>query len=201
MFCIGITGTICSGKSTVSRLFKSKGIMVISADEVAHELTQASQPALVAIEQHFGKEFIKPSGELNRAALREKIFKDTKERLWLEQLLHPLIKQQIWYKLNESSSPYAMIEIPLLNNRSDYPYLDRVLVILASHGTLLRRVMERDKSSKVQAETILALHAKEELTKLNLADDIIKNDGSIADLTKKVENLHCEYLQFASQKS
>ncbi|MBA3535227.1 MAG: dephospho-CoA kinase [Tatlockia sp.] len=201
MFCVGLTGNIASGKSTVSQFFKNKGIVIISADEAAHELTKINQPALIAIEQHFGKEFIKPSGELNRLALRETIFSDTKQRIWLEQLLHPLIRQYMQKKLHESLGPYAIVEIPLLKKREDYPYLDRILLVFASHEQVIERVIERDKSNRAQVEAILAVQTREDSSRRKLADDIINNDGSIADLAKKIEILHCQYLQFASQKS
>ncbi|KTC92886.1 MULTISPECIES: dephospho-CoA kinase [Legionella] len=200
MYCVGLTGNIASGKSTVSHFLKRRGIAVISADEVARELTLANQPALIAIAKHFGKSVIHSNGELNRFALREMIFKDPKQRLWLEQLLHPLIRQLIQEKIKTSAGPYVIIEIPLLNSRSDYPYLDRVLLIVANHEQKVSRVMARDHSNQEQAEAILATQVNE-TTHRGFADDIVNNDGSLNDLAKKIEILHQQYLQFASQKS
>lgn len=200
MYCVGLTGNIASGKSTVSHLLKRRGIVVISADEVARELTLANQPALIAIAKHFGKSVIHSNGELNRFALREMIFKDPKQRLWLEQLLHPLIRQLIQERIKTSAGPYVIIEIPLLNSRSDYPYLDRVLLIVANHEQKVSRVMARDHSNQEQAEAILATQVNE-TTHRGFADDIVNNDGSLNDLAKKIEILHQQYLQFASQKS
>lgn len=200
MYCVGLTGNIASGKSTVSRFFKEHGIAVISADETARELTAANQPALITIAEHFGQSVIQSTGELNRFALREMIFKDPKQRLWLEQLLHPLIRQLIQEKIRRSAGPYVVIEIPLLNRRSDYPYLDRVLLIVADYEQKVTRVMERDRSTQEQAEAILAIQVNE-TTHREFADDIVNNDGSLNDLAKKVKFLHQQYLQFARQKS
>ncbi|MBA2710042.1 MAG: dephospho-CoA kinase [Tatlockia sp.] len=200
MFCVGLTGNIASGKSTVSQLFKKMGVTIISADEASRELTKVNQPALKAIEKHFGKVFIKPSGELDRFALRQTIFNDPKQRLWLEQLLHPLIRQFMENKLDESTGPYAIVEIPLLKNRNDYPYLNRVLLILAPKEKVIQRILERDHCDKEQAEAILSVQGIDDLVKRNLADDIINNEGTVDDLVKKVDNLHHQYLQFASQK-
>lgn len=200
MYCVGLTGNIASGKSTVSSLFKERGIAVISADEAARELTAANRPALSAIAEHFGQSVIHSTGELNRFALREMIFKDPKQRLWLEQLLHPLIRQLIQDKIKDSAGPYVLIEIPLLNRRSDYSYLDRVLLVLANYEQKIARVMARDHSSQEQAQAILAIQVNE-ATHRELADDIVNNDGSLNDLAKKIEFLHQQYLQFASQKS
>lgn len=198
MFCVGLTGSIASGKSTVSQFFKNQGIEVISADEAARELTAINQPALAAIENYFGKSVISLSGELKRGVLREAIFNNPEKRLWLEGLLHPLIKQYIKNKIKEASGPYVLIEIPLLYNRADYPYLDRILVVIATHEQQIERVMNRDQCSRKQAETILAVQHNEQNSQ-KIADDLIRNDGTLAKLAKKIENLHCKYLQLASQ--
>lgn len=200
MYCVGLTGNIASGKSTVSRFFKEFGIAVISADEAARELTASNQPALTSIAEHFGQSVITGGGELDRFALRKMIFKDPKQRIWLEQLLHPLIRQHIQDKIRKSIGPYVLIEIPLLNKRADYPYLDRVLLIVAGYEQKIARVRTRDQMTREQAEAILATQANEAIHR-EIADDIITNDGSLDDLAKKVEILHQQYLQFASQKS
>jgi dephospho-CoA kinase len=200
MYCIGLTGNIASGKSTINQLFKELGVTVISADYAARELTNIHQPALKAIKEHFGLEIINNSGELNRPALREKIFSNPEQRIWLERLLHPLIRQYIRDKIQESDSPYTLVEIPLLNDRAAYPYLNRVLLVIANSQEQIERVMARDHCSRKHAEAILAIQSNEE-TKRKFADDIIYNDGSLKDLTKKIEILHHQYLQLAKQKS
>ncbi|WP_028387688.1 dephospho-CoA kinase [Legionella fairfieldensis] len=200
MYCVGLTGNIASGKTTVSRFFKERGVTVISADEAARELTARKQDALIAIEHYFGKSVILPSGELNRAMLRQIIFSAPEKRQWLEQLLHPLIRQYIANKVRETKSPYSMIEIPLLIKRSDYPYLNRVLLVQAEREQQIERVIHRDNCSKEHAETILTLQ-NNTMDQQKLADDIINNDGSIFELEKKIESLHQRYLQLATQKS
>lgn len=199
MYCVGLTGNIASGKSTVSQLFKERAVVIISADEAARALTTAKQPAFLAIKKHFGPSVINAQGELDRPALRQRIFNKPEQRLWLEQLLHPLIRQFMQFKLRESTGPYAILEIPLLKKRSDYPYLDRILVVLASHEQQIKRLRARDHSSKAQAEAILAVQ-DDEASRRKLADDLIRNEGDLAELAKKVENLHHQYLQLASQK-
>jgi dephospho-CoA kinase len=200
MYCVGLTGNIGSGKSTVSHFFKEAGIEVINADEAARELTAVNQPALKEIKNHFGHSIIKPSGELNRSALREVIFKDSNQRVWLEQLLHPLIRQGLQNKIKESQSPYTVIEIPLLNKRSDYPYLDRILLVIASFKQQIARIMHRDQNSLEQTLAILATQPDNSVLR-GFADDIIANNGSLTDLEKKIKNLHQQYLQLARQKS
>lgn len=199
MYCVGLTGNIASGKSTVASFFKTRGIKVISADEIARKLTKPRQTALIKIENHFGNSVIRATGELDRAALREIIFADPKQRLWLEKLLHPLIRQDIANEIMTTNSPYCVIEIPLLNDPKNYPYLNRILLVLAERELQIERVMRRDNSTRKQALQILATQI-EDLNRREIADDIVINDGSLNALEKKIENLHYQYLQFASQK-
>ncbi|MFC3907549.1 dephospho-CoA kinase [Legionella dresdenensis] len=201
MLCIGLTGNIASGKSTALNHFQTLGACIINADHVARELTQANQPALTEIAQHFGQHIILANGELDRRQLREIIFADVKQRIWLEQLLHPLIKHAIQHRLSRcSNAPYSVIEIPLLKSKQDYPYLDRVLVLLAPTHIQVRRVMERDNCDEQQALSILASQP-DDASRRSLADDLIINDGSANNLLKTINQLHEKYLQLAAKKS
>ncbi|MFA5960276.1 MAG: dephospho-CoA kinase [Tatlockia sp.] len=200
MYCIGLTGNIASGKSTVSRFFKNKGIHVISADEAARQLTEVDTPLLAAITERFGSGMLSESGALNRSKLRELIFQNPNDRVWLEQLLHPPIRKHIAEKIAHSTSPYTIVEIPLLKERSHYPYLNRVLLVLADSEVQINRIIARDNTSEEQAKAILKTQSEEEKLR-QIADDVILNCGSLPDLAKKVEKLHAQYLQFARQKS
>lgn len=199
MYCVGLMGNIASGKSTVASFFKRQEIDVISADKIARELTASNQPAFYSIVNHFGHSIINGAGELDRQTLRAIIFSDPKQRLWLEKLLHPLIREHILHKITEVQSPYCLIEIPLLNDRADYPYLNRVLLVMADREQQVERVMLRDKVSREQALAILAAQPKD-LKRREFADDIIINNGSLSELSKKIEKLHHQYLELATQK-
>lgn len=197
MFCIGLTGAIASGKSTVAGYFAALGIEVLSADKIGKALTASGQPAFNAIIKHFGQPIIKTDGTLNRGLLRHIIFQDANERYWLENLLHPLIRQEIAATIRQVKSPYCIIEIPLLLNRSDYPYLNRVLRVLAEPEQQILRVMARDDSSREDALAILATQPDEQTTQA-LADDTLINSGSLDAIKKKITALHAEYLQYAA---
>ncbi|KTD23442.1 dephospho-CoA kinase [Legionella lansingensis] len=198
MYCVGLTGNIASGKSTVAGLFRNRGITVISADDVSREVSAPCEPAYQMIRDHFGEAIITADNKLNRRALRNIIFDDPKERLWLERLLHPLIRKRIKEKLRGSKSAYSVIEIPLLNDREGYPYLNRILLVLADREHQIQRVMARDKTSREHAKAILAVQLDDSKRK-EIADDIIFNNGTLSELEEKIENLHQQYLQFASQ--
>ncbi len=197
MFCVGLTGSIASGKSTVLGFFKSLGAEILSADVIAKALTTKEQPAFKKIVSHFGEDILTSSGELNRRHLRELIFKEPRERLWLENLLHPLIRKEIETKINQFKSPYCLIEIPLLTDKANYPYLNRILVVEASPEQLISRYLARDQGTKEELHAILSTQTNA-IDKRFIADDLLMNTDSLLHLQEKVRTLHEQYLQYAN---
>lgn len=196
MYCVGLTGQIASGKSTAADYFSALGIDVISADKLAKALTTSQQPAFQNIVSHFGNSLVQTNGELDRNKLRELIFQNSDHRQWLEDLLHPLIRSAIVKALNVVKSPYVIIEIPLLNDKKHYPYLNRILLIQTTKQQQTERFMTRDNGTKEQILAILATQPDE--NKLHkLADDIVVNDGKKDELLKKISRLHQQYLHYA----
>ncbi len=192
MYCIGLTGPIASGKSTVAALFVQLGAQLIDADQIARQLTAKDQPALANIIAHFGPQFLDANGELHRRLLRDLIFKHPEERDWLERLLHPLIRQKIEARLHSAPTLYYIVEIPLLSDRSNYPYLNRTLVVLTEPNIQRQRVMQRDQHTAEQVQAIVQAQADEKIYR-SLADDIIINNGSLQDLEQAVLQLHQKY--------
>lgn len=193
MYCIGLIGNIASGKSTVANLFKKQGAEVISADAIAKQLTAKGQAAFVAITAHFGNTILTNEGELNRRLLRDIIFSHPDERLWLEQLLHPLIRQEIQANIALSQRPLCVIEIPLLRNRADYPYLNRIVLVKACPKQRLARITSRDHTNEQSAMQIMQSQPSD-ATLEALADDIIVNDGTLITLAERVATLSRDYL-------
>lgn len=194
MYCVGLTGTIASGKSLAMLYFKSQGIDTLSADEIAKELTQKNAPALTRIREHFGHDFFFDNGELNRRALRNHIVKHPKDREWLEQLLHPMIRQTIESAIRQCNSPYCVIEIPLLLDRTPYPYLNRVLLITSEPRQQIERLIERDRCTENEAKALLA-HQSSNDQRAAIADDIVINTGSIDAFNQQLGRLHLNYLR------
>lgn len=197
MYCVGLTGSIASGKSTTASYFSALGVDVISADEIAKALVEPGQPALQDIIHHFGESVLTPTGELNRRNLRERIVKHPDERAWLEGCLHPLIRQQIERDISACKSPYCIIEIPLLTDRQHYPYLNRVLLIQGVREAQIQRLMARDNQTKEQAHAMLDTTHLDEDKRQAIADDKIINDGSAEALRAKIKAMHVRYLQMA----
>lgn len=197
MLIIGLTGGVGSGKSTVARMFADKGIPIIDADMIARSLTEAGEPALTAITEHFGLLIMMKDGNLDRAKLRAIIFNNPAERLWLEQLLHPLIREKITQQLAVLSaannlSPYCIVVIPLLFETEPYPFIDRILVVDTPEHLQIARVGTRDQTLAASAKAIVDTQlARDE--RLKRADDVIVNDGTLADLVPQVDKLHLQY--------
>lgn len=195
---MGLTGGIGCGKSTVTALFAKLGVQYVDADIVAREVVQPGTACLAAICQHFGSNIVNQAGELDRAALRQRVFSNAADKAWLEQLLHPAIRQQLLAQLAALTSPYALLVAPLLLENKLQHLVQRVLVIDLAEDLQRQRAMARDNSSEQQINAIMAAQISR-TERLQLADDIITNDSSIADLAPQVARLHQHYLQLAAQ--
>lgn len=192
MLVVGLTGGIGSGKSTVAQLFAEQGVPIIDADKIAREITQPNTPAFTKIVKHFGQDIVLANGTLDRAKLRAIIFSDTKQRLWLEQLLHPLIREEMKQQIDKLSAPYCIAVIPLLLEVEFYSFINRILVVDAPEHAQINRVMTRDNASQQEVEAILKNQAKRYDRNVH-AQDIILNDGKVADLLPQIEKLHEKY--------
>ena len=194
MLIIGLTGGIGSGKSAVSDKFKSLGINVVDADVAARTVVEPGQPALAEIERHFGSNILNQEGVLDRAQLREIIASDSEERVWLESVLHPKIGEQIAKELAESTSPYTIYVAPLLLETNSQKMCSRVLVVDVPKEIQIQRTAERDKVSEIQIEKIVAVQMERE-ERLEKADDVLVNTGTIKELEEQVMKLHQKYLE------
>jgi dephospho-CoA kinase len=190
---LGLTGGIGSGKSAAAQHFVDLGVHVVDADHAARWVVEPGRPALARITEHFGTDVLLADGQLNRAALREHIFRDAQERQWLERLLHPLITQEIIDNLAKAESPYAILVSPLLVEARQNNLVQRVLVVDAPEQLQIRRTLLRDQVSEEQVQAILKAQAKRE-ERLRHADDVLLNDRDLAWLHQRVEQLHRFYL-------
>lgn len=198
-YLVGLTGGIGSGKSTVASLFAQLGIPGVDADIVAREVVAPGAPCLKQIQQHFGSQAISPSGELDRKWLRERIFSQPEEKNWLNQLLHPVIRQELLRQLAAINAPYALLIAPLLLENQLNRYTDRVLVVDVSEQMQLQRTLARDNVSEQQVSAIMASQLSRQ-ARLELADDIIINEGTTAELQQQITTLHQQYLELATQQ-
>jgi len=196
---VGLTGGIGSGKSEVSRYFSELGVPVIDTDVIARELVEPGQPALSEIVDTFGKDIIDQDGNLDRARLRHRIFSDPAERKKLEAILHPRIRARTMELLDRTSADYCVLVIPLLAEAApDYP-LDRILVIDTPPELQRQRVAARDGLNDNEIAAIMRSQANRE-RRLQMADDVLLNDGTIEELRAQIDQLHQKYLRLAADQ-
>ena len=196
---MGLTGGIGSGKTTVANLFADLGISLVDADIVARAVVTPGEPALTAIAAHFGAEFLQADGSLHRALLRQRIFSDPTAKSWLDQLLHPLIRQQMLLQLQSATSAYVLLVAPLLIENGLTSLIDQLLVVDVQPETQILRTTNRDQVSSQQVAAIIASQC-ERSQRLALADQIIHNDQDQTALPEKVAQLHQLYLAMAAEK-
>ncbi|ANC01840.1 dephospho-CoA kinase [Pseudomonas putida] len=190
---LGLTGGIGSGKSAAAERFVELGVHLVDADQAARWVVEPGRPALASIVERFGAGVLLDDGTLDRSALRQQIFADPAQRRWLEQLLHPLIGQEIFSYLAKAESPYAVYVSPLLIESGQYQKTQRILVIDVPQELQIARTLQRDNTSEEQVQAILkAQLAREE--RLRHADDVVVNDRDLPWLHEQIDQLHAFYL-------
>ena len=192
--CIGLTGGIGCGKSTVAGLFAEHGAGIIDTDAIAHHLTRNRGDAIAAISAAFGKDYITDDGELDRAKMRGLIFSDAAAKQRLEVILHPLILQQAKQQLRLlQTKPYIIIVVPLLAESPSFRQLiQRVLVVDCDENTQVARVIGRSQMGETEVRGIIAQQTPR-AERLQIADDVIHNDAGLDSLDEQVSVLHARY--------
>lgn len=196
---LGLTGGIGCGKSAVSAMFEKLGITVVDADIIARQVVAPNSEGLAAIDEHFGTTVLNPDGSLNRAKLREIIFADTTEKTWLNNLLHPLIREKTLTDLHSANSAYVVLVAPLLFENGLEQYCDRTLVIDVPVEIQISRTIARDNIDRQQALSIIAAQMSRE-DKLHRADDVVDNNQALTQVSVAVQQLHQHYLALAANK-
>jgi|SRR3990172_4552040 len=193
MLRIGLTGGIGSGKSTVAELFTRRGVPVIDTDVIARQIVTPGQPALAEIAREFGSDLLDASGQLDRARMRQRVFDDPTARRRLEAILHPRIRAAVRDQIAALKAPYCLIVIPLLVETGFNEVIDRVLVVDVDEVHQQERTSRRDIVPTNEVQKIMATQATRE-QRLARADDVIVNNGVVADLEREVDRLHASYL-------
>lgn len=197
---IGLTGGIASGKSALEKAFAAHGIVVADADLLAREVVAPGEPALAAVVERFGRDVLQADGQLDRAALRVRVFGDPDQRRALEAILHPAIRARLEAICRAAPGPYAIATVPLLTEgggRATYPWLHRILVVDTPAAVQKARLMQRDGIDANLADQMMAAQASR-AERLALADDIVVNDGDLAHLQRAADQLHARYVALAS---
>lgn len=199
-YVVALTGGVASGKSAVAQRFEALGIRVYDADVAAREVVAPRQPALAEIEFVFGAEMLQADGSLDRRAMRERVFADVEARRKLEAIIHPQVRARLRRCVGTDPGPYCMLAIPLLvENRTEYDWVDRVLVVDAPEILQVERLMRRDGVTREAAQRVLDAQSTR-AQRLAIADDVIVNDGEASALDAQVAALHARYLELARDR-
>lgn len=199
MSIIALTGGLGSGKSEAAKQFAKLGVPVVDTDVIAHALTAVGSPVLTQISQLFGPQFLTKDGALDRTKLRTRVFTNPQERSKLEALLHPLIRANALKQLAENEHQlhpnYQILVIPLLFENNQYQTsIHKTLVIDCDEQLQISRAMARSQLSQAEAQAILDAQVTR-ATRLKLADEVIENNGTLAELTESVEKMHQKLLK------
>jgi len=192
MIIVGLTGSVGTGKSTVTNFFRELGAYIVDWDELAREVTRPHLRAWKEIVEYFGKDFLNKDLTINRQKLAEIVFSDKEKVAKLNQIVHPGVFKEDERITSEIKSldPDALIikDIPLLFELTRPIFLDKVVVVSASEQTQLRRLEEKGMSREDAQSRIKSQLPLEE--KIKSADFVINNDGPLEETKKQVEEIY-----------
>lgn len=194
---LGLTGGIGCGKTAVSNYLATLGVTIVDADIIAREVVAPNSQGLAAIVAHFGDDILTPAHSLNRAKLRALIFADNTQKTWLNNLLHPLIRQSLVAQLNAATTDYVVLVAPLLFENNLHTYCQRTLLIDVPEEVQIQRTSTRDEVTVAQVKQIMAAQMSRD-EKQNKADDILNNNREFKHVIADLQQLHTHYLTLAA---
>jgi dephospho-CoA kinase len=186
---VGLTGGIATGKSTVGRLLRERGVPVIDADQVARDVVAVGSPGLSKVVERFGREVLLPDGALDRGKLRAIVVRDAEARKDLEAITHPAIREAIGTRLADlaaSGVPVAVVEAALMVETGSYRLYDALVVVSCAPETQLRRLVERDGHPEPEARAMIATQLPM-AEKEKVATVVIRNDGDLDALRAQLD--------------
>ena len=194
-YIIGVTGGVASGKSEVTRRFEALGVVIADADLAAREVVALGTEGLREVVAAFGADALAADGNLDRVAMRRRVFTEAGARARLEAIIHPRVRARLRLWCERAAGPYAIAAIPLLaegGGRSAYPWLDRILVVDVAETVQRERLMRRDGVDAALAESMIGAQATRG-DRLAVADDVVVNDGPLEALAMHVSALDRRY--------
>lgn len=190
---VGLTGGIGSGKSVAGDFFIELGIDVIDADHVSKNILDDNESAKKLFLEHFGEKFIDKNNNVDRALLRDEIFKNENKKEALESIIHPLVREEIFNFIKNSNSVYKIIMAPLIYETNSQDSYDKIVVVDCKEENQIIRASKRDNKTKNDIINIMKNQASSD-ERMSIADEVIKNDSSLDDLKKQVIKVHQKLL-------
>ena len=190
---VGLTGGIGSGKSVAGDFFIELGIDVIDADHVSKNILDDNESAKKLFLENFGEKFIDKNKNVDRALLRDEIFKNEDKKEALESIIHPLVREEIFNFIENSNSVYKIIMVPLIYETNSQDFYDKIVVVDCKEENQIIRASKRDNKTKNDIINIMKNQASSD-ERMSIADEVIKNDSSLDDLKKQVIKVHQKLL-------
>ena len=190
---VGLTGGIGSGKSVAGDFFIELGIDVIDADHVSKNILDDNESAKKLFLEQFGKKFIDKNNNVDRALLRDEIFKNENKKEALESIIHPLVREEIFNFIENSNSVYKIIMVPLIYETNSQDFYDKIVVVDCKEENQIIRASKRDNKTKNDIINIMKNQASSD-ERMSIADEVIRNDSSLDDLKKQVIKVHQKLL-------
>ena len=190
---VGLTGGIGSGKSVAGNFFIELGIDVIDADHVSKNILDDNESAKKLFLEQFGEKFIDKNNNVDRALLRDEIFKNEDKKEALESINHPLVREEIFNFIENSNSVYKIIMVPLIYETNSQDFYDKIVVVDCKEENQIIRASKRDNKTKNDIINIMKNQASSH-ERMSIADEVIKNDSSLDDLKKQVIKVHQKLL-------
>lgn len=189
MLRVGLTGGIGAGKSEVSRRLTALGAVLIDADAIAREVVAPGTPGLTEVVAEFGAGVLQHDGSLDRERLGEIVFADASQLAKLNAIVHPKVGQRMAEMEGSAGSGAIVVhDVPLIAENALAASYDLVIVVDAPEPAQLDRLVRNRRMSREQAEARMAAQASRE-SRLAIADVVIDNSGSLADLDRQVSDL------------
>ena len=192
MYRIGLTGSIATGKSTVTNMLKELGAFVIDCDKMARDVVAPGTRGLAKIEAAFGKDAVAADGSMDRVYIGDLVFRNPEMKKRLENILFPLIFEALDKELlrleREGATPVVFLDMPLLYEVKYDSYVDEVWLVYVPFEVQLSRLMKRNGYTKEEA--LLRIHSQISVDKKkSLAQQVIDNSGTLEDTKEQVRSL------------
>jgi len=192
---IGLTGSIATGKSTISNLFKDWGFPVVDADQIARDVVEPGKVAYENIVAYFGHSILNDDLTIDRQQLGAIVFNDEKEREKLNGFIHPEIRKEMLKQRDhyvQQGVSAVIFDIPLLFESKLFSYVEKVLVVYVEPEIQLERLMKRDGSS--EEEALKRIHSQIPITeKREKADAVVNNSGTIEESEQQLRSILKEW--------
>lgn len=188
---IGLTGSIASGKSTVSSMFEEFDIRVVDADKLAREVVEPGEESYEEIVKVFGKEVLQADQTLDRKYLGRIVFADEQKRKQLNEIVHPAIRERMLKARDTyiaAGATCVVLDIPLLFESKLTHFVDKIVVVYVDESVQLDRLLSRDDLTKEEAEQRIQAQMPVQ-EKRALADAIIDNNGTVKESLNQLESL------------